>query len=81
MAAENSIIPNVYDRERPLDVPQFAASASRREEHGTEMAPGRSLVCDRLRDRVRVVGRLWGRLLVQTLRTCDDTLGDVRHVS
>ena len=56
MAAENYTILNFYGREQPLDVPQVASSASRREQHGTEMAPGRSLVCDRLRDRVRVKG-------------------------
>ena len=56
MAAENYTILNFYGREQPLDVPQFASSASRREQRETEMAPGRSLVCDRLRDRVRVKG-------------------------
>ena len=30
MAVENYIILNFYGREQPLDVPQFASSASRR---------------------------------------------------
>ena len=56
MAAENYIVINFYDREQLLDVPQIASSASRREQRETEMAPRRSLVCDRVRDRVRVQG-------------------------
>ena len=79
MAAENYTILNFYGREQPLDVPQFASSASRREQRETETAPGRSLVCDRLRDRVRVMGRAWGRFAVRTLSTCDSALGGVRQ--
>ena len=80
MAVDNFITLNFIGREQPLEVPQFASSASRREQRETETAPGRSLVCDRLRDRVRVMGRVWGRFSVQTLRTFDDTLGGVRNV-
>ena len=62
MAAENYTIFNFYGRrEQPLDVPQVASSASRREKHRAwdrDGAGGRSPVCDRLRDRVRVVGRV-----------------------
>jgi len=62
MAAENYTIFNFYGRrEQPLDVPQVASSASRREQHRAwdrDGAGGRSPVCDRLRDRVRVVGRV-----------------------
>ena len=78
-AAENIIILNSHGREQLLDVPQSTSSASRREQHGTEMAPGRSLVCDRLRDRVCVIGRVRVRFAVQTLRTRDDALDGVRH--
>ena len=56
MTAENYIVLNFYGREQPLDVPQIASSASRREQRETETAPGRSLVCDCLRDRTHVKG-------------------------
>ena len=40
---------------------------------------GRSLVRDRLSDRVCAIGRLRGRLAAHTLRMCDDSSNDMRH--
>ena len=79
VAAENYIILNFCGRKQPPKSPQCASSASQREQRETEMAPGRSLVSDRLRGRVRVMGRVRGRFAARSLRMRDDAFDGVRH--
>ena len=68
VAAEDYIILNGSGRKQPPESPQCAASAPRRARREAEVSPGRSLVCDRLRDCACASGRVRGRFAVRSLR-------------